>query len=527
MFEGSGKAWGNMQNRKRVTFGIAEDEQVESDAMKLFIERTFPDAEVIWQCPNGKRALERTKKDPPDVLIADIEMPVLDGLELCQNLYDSAYEGVILIHTAYDKFAYTRRAIQLKVYDYILKPMEDEELEEVLGKCIEESERRKESSSGFASAEQSGLGSFKYAVSVQQGTQKQKISEFTFSMLQNGNGDGEDTVEFFDILGWREREICSFVVRLIFSRELEAGEMRKLEALTEYLMQCGYLVLTEYVNEAKFQMVVQPGEDMELCHWYTSAWMIADLMRQEAGGARVSVSALCRTPDEIMNECRKKDAGCLQPEWTFPHPTWRQIRRRDAEKYGSILERHIREKNWTKVLLLAKRTEGKIQDCHEFLWELLRIYLEKVREIWPVLNLSGLERELLKASSEPQNGMELLTQLCMQQPEQEKDDIISTVLSWMERDFANNLTQAGVAERFGMDPAYFSRFFKKKTGKNFSQVMTEIRMRHAEQMIRQNPKITLEELCGACGLVSKSYFSEVFKKWKGMTITQYLEKLQK
>ncbi len=516
-----------MQNRKRVTFGIAEDEQVESDAMKLFIERTFPDAEVIWQCPNGKRALEQTKKEPPDILIADIEMPVLDGLELCQALYDSAYEGVILIHTAYEKFAYTRRAIQLKVYDYILKPMEDEELEEVLGKCIQESERRKKSHSGFAAAEQSGAGGFAHAVSGKQGTQKQKISEFTFSILQNGNGDREDTVEFFDILGWREREIRAFVVRLIFPRGVEAGEIRKLEELTAYLMECGYQVLTEYSNGSIFQMVVQPGRDMELCHWYTAAWMIADMIRQETGGARVSVSPLCRTPDEIMNECRKKDVGGLQAEWTFPHPTWRQIRRRDAERYGSILERYIREKNWTKIFLLVKRTEGNVQDWQEFLWELLRIYLEKVREIWPALKLGGLEKELLNKSSEPRSGMKWLTQLCMQQPEQETDDMISTVLSWMERDFANNLTQAGVAERFGMDPAYFSRFFKKKTGKNFSQVMTEIRMRHAEQMIQEKPKITLEELCDACGLVSKSYFSEVFKKWKGMTITQYLEKLQK
>ena len=51
----------------------------------------------------------------------------------------------------------------------------------------------------------------------------------------------------------------------------------------------------------------------------------------------------------------------------------------------------------------------------------------------------------------------------------------------------------------------------------------EIRMQHAEQMLLENPKYSLEELCKGCGLSSKTYFSEVFKKWKGITITQFLK----
>ena len=70
------------------------------------------------------------------------------------------------------------------------------------------------------------------------------------------------------------------------------------------------------------------------------------------------------------------------------------------------------------------------------------------------------------------------------------------------------------------------RLFKKRCGRNFSQVLMEIRMQHAEQTLLSHPEVTLDDLCRECGLSSKTYFSEAFKKWKGMTITQFLRNQQ-
>ena len=51
-------------------------------------------------------------------------------------------------------------------------------------------------------------------------------------------------------------------------------------------------------------------------------------------------------------------------------------------------------------------------------------------------------------------------------------------------------------------------------------------MQHAEQTLLSHPEVTLDDLCRECGLSSKTYFSEAFKKWKGMTITQFLRNQQ-
>ncbi|MCD8022306.1 MAG: response regulator, partial [Lachnospiraceae bacterium] len=126
-----------------VTFAIAEDEPLESEGMEAFILRSFPQASVLWRGGDGESALDAVHAQTPDVLIVDIEMPVLNGLQLCEILYRENYNGVILINTAYSKFSYAKKAISLKVFDYILKPMDNDELYTVLSACIAEATRRK------------------------------------------------------------------------------------------------------------------------------------------------------------------------------------------------------------------------------------------------------------------------------------------------------------------------------------------------------------------------------------------------
>ena len=78
----------------------------------------------------------------------------------------------------------------------------------------------------------------------------------------------------------------------------------------------------------------------------------------------------------------------------------------------------------------------------------------------------------------------------------------------------------------GMDSSYFSRYFKKIKGQNFSDMLTSIRLKYAEKLLHENPGITLGELASSCGFSSKTYFCEVFRKRNGMSVSQYLQVLQ-
>ena len=112
---------------------------------------------------------------------------------------------------------------------------------------------------------------------------------------------------------------------------------------------------------------------------------------------------------------------------------------------------------------------------------------------------------------------------CSTLPKSASGDAIEHVIQMMQTSFSSGITQSQMAEHVGLDNATFSKLFKKRTGRNFSDMLNDIRMQHAEKLLLENPDISLEVLCQSCGLTSKTYFCEVFKEWKGMTITQFLK----
>jgi len=114
------------------TVVVVEDEPLILRNIVKKIESTDIGFAVTETAKNGQEALEIIKNDPPDVVITDIRMPILDGLQLLQHLYslEPAVRSVVI--SGYNDFEYTRKAIQYNVRDYLLKPVETDELNQCL-----------------------------------------------------------------------------------------------------------------------------------------------------------------------------------------------------------------------------------------------------------------------------------------------------------------------------------------------------------------------------------------------------------
>lgn len=111
---------------------VAEDEELILNNTIKKIHQTGMGFEVIAAVQNGKSALERIEEYSPDVLITDIRMPVMDGLELIKNVVlNFPYIKTIII-SGYSEFEYAKQAIKYGVKDYLLKPLEPEELKAAL-----------------------------------------------------------------------------------------------------------------------------------------------------------------------------------------------------------------------------------------------------------------------------------------------------------------------------------------------------------------------------------------------------------
>jgi two-component system response regulator YesN len=124
-----------------VTILIVDDEQVEREGVGYLINRRNLPI-VTKQAQNGQAALDVLQKEPIDILITDVKMPIMNGMELCRRVRLINNELVILVLSAYGDFEYTQKAIQARVDDYILKPVDIKEFDTALDSALNIVEQR-------------------------------------------------------------------------------------------------------------------------------------------------------------------------------------------------------------------------------------------------------------------------------------------------------------------------------------------------------------------------------------------------
>lgn len=123
---------------------IADDESIIRKGLKNVIDWQKLSIEVVGEAEDGEVALNLIEKLKPDIILLDICMPFLNGLELVKKIKDIDKNFIIIIVTGYDEFKYTHEALKLKVFDYLLKPINKEDLKNIILKALQELNKNNE-----------------------------------------------------------------------------------------------------------------------------------------------------------------------------------------------------------------------------------------------------------------------------------------------------------------------------------------------------------------------------------------------
>lgn len=124
--------WGNTMSLYRILL-VDDEEEIRQGMIRKF-DWEANGFEIVGDAENGQDAFEKTEKLRPDVIITDIKMPFMDGLTLCKKVSESMPEIKLVIFSGFDDFEYAKKAIKSNVVEYILKPVNSDELIGVLHK---------------------------------------------------------------------------------------------------------------------------------------------------------------------------------------------------------------------------------------------------------------------------------------------------------------------------------------------------------------------------------------------------------
>ncbi|HEX2925563.1 MAG TPA: response regulator [Ruminiclostridium sp.] len=117
---------------------IADDEPKIRKGLKNSLDWSEVDAEVVGEAEDGEIALEMAKSLKPDIVLLDICMPFINGLQMVEQLKKEDTDCIIIVITGHDEFSYARSALRLGIFDYILKPVSKEQLKSIVLRAISE-----------------------------------------------------------------------------------------------------------------------------------------------------------------------------------------------------------------------------------------------------------------------------------------------------------------------------------------------------------------------------------------------------
>ena len=122
---------------------IVDDEYLIRNLIRNCIDWDELEVEIIGEASNAHECLMLIEKDRPDIILTDINMPLTNGLDMTQHIIEK-YPGIkVIVITGYDKFEYAKRSVKLGISDFILKPIDDDELKEAILKLKDKIQKEK------------------------------------------------------------------------------------------------------------------------------------------------------------------------------------------------------------------------------------------------------------------------------------------------------------------------------------------------------------------------------------------------
>lgn len=523
---------------------LVDDEAEAIEVMETQIHWNELGFDVVGHADNGIKALELVEKLQPDVVLTDIKMPYMDGLELSRRLNRDYPNIYIIICTGYDKFAYAKEAVHLDVKEYILKPVQTVELSECLFELKHILDREREEKLNDMKLE----NYFQEILPVLQSN--------LFISLIEGRISEEDCKRFLTVyqvslkgslfccveFHTSENHVPDGMNPLLLSMSVER-EIKKRLAEKWRCQEFIYLGDTILVLglESEEQIVQVTDACDRFCRWayrMMGAVVTAGVgitcdklfdinLSYESAREAVSYRVLYGTKRAInIREIMPKEQKMLsQPEESRMRELFRAIRVGNRERIENAVRKEI-EKLYKKTETLGQYSMSTMEivssfykfcannsiDFHEVSGDVQILY-EKV----PQMDESSLTSWVMETALKINEKLKKARNRASVRLTMEAQDIVKE--KYMDPEISLDVVCAVI----GVSNSYFSSIFKKEMGKSFISYLTDYRMDVAAELILNTDEKSYI-IAERVGYQDANYFSYVFKKKFGVSPSKYRAK---
>lgn len=478
------------------------------DALQCAVSGTALDGEA------GKRLVLEVM---PDILLLDIQMPGIDGLSMLEEVRDTLPDCKVIIITSYDHFQYASRAIRLSVFDYVLKPIRNAKLEEVIKRAVEELD---------ASLRQRA-DEMERAVNMNAQIQ-------LFSLLTNESHSGQDVHQLLMDAGLHSE--CFFIM-LAIPTDRQQISYAALSVVDDMLRSCNARAATLLLFDAVVIYVMPDGIGEG---WRDTARLIARRLHAELPApACIGVSDLTFSHHQIRHAYQQARQALW--ELTFKSGEelgfWREDSQRSQDTSLSGLQKRIEQ------LAEAADIEDDSSACEAAhainelggrqssnLRALISIYMMLLCKKHSRDSSEDIDRERSTALfiNNEQEAAECLTRLhkALRAPRLSAQYSLTTrsAIEYIRIHAAENLRLGDIANHLHLSPNYLSILIKRETDISFYDHYISAKMDIAYALLK-DPRLHVSDVASAVGYSNYISFYNAFKAKAHMTPTEYRNKV--
>ncbi len=522
---------------------IVDDEFLSRYVLRALISKNFSNIEIVGEAENGRQAIELNRKLKPDLIIMDIKMPGINGIDASMEIIKDDLNSCILILTAYNNFEYVKQALDIGVKGYILKPVNEQEVVEKINKVLGQIDEKLNNCDlvEFIDAKLRAI--------------KPYMENELVAAFMNGNSD---TVKAENYIAFLQEEIKAGYFMLISPERINNRESNEC-INSRIIMEKTATIVTRNLplykkcffgkSQGNSIVVFIPVNEKFVHREIVNESVIIaqDILRKLKVAADVNASiGIGNVYTDIKNfRISYNEAGLAQ---------------RKASEQNSVIHfsLHCIEINSETFYEYPLDLEGKLIDeikagninnaknfADEIITELIgNIYNMDILKGYAEELIFFLKRTVSKMGIHLDNSLSIgmlqeLVELTsvdevevwcrknvdyiIEQAEKcpgRNSEIISKVFEYINRNFNKDITLESVANEVGLSSQYLSKIFKEKCGINFIDYITTKRLEFAENLLK-NSDVNIKQVSKMSGYEDSNYFCRIFKKSTGLSPRQF------
>ncbi|MFG6495740.1 response regulator [Fictibacillus sp. UD] len=492
---------------------IVDDEQIEREGLQVILQKAFPDIE-IHQAKNGKIAVQAAAELNPDLVMMDIQMPGMNGLEAIQQITSTNPFIKFVMITAFDMFDYARQAIKLGVKDYLLKPSRVSEIEETVGKVLKE-----------ITEERRSLEVLERTLPL---VETDVVTQLLFDHVHEVHLDM--LVDMLDISSTDE----PFVMSILLPKD---GENLYSLVKEKVRKSASGWVGALYGRQLPIIVFRKPGSSFR-SQAISLAKDILSLKKASSGdGWFIGIGNVSHSLNQVRQSYQESLIATMDTSLPLKYRFYHDVpvlestedKHRSKQREKQFFD-EIRLGKWDEV---HKNVMDLIQRCSNEGADLLQTQQRVLELFWVaarVMSEMGVETETPLFSYQSQDYRQLRSEsehLLKQMRtsyeehyEQLEADTIHQIKQYIVKHSHEDISLEALGRKVGLSPIYISKMFKEKLGINYIDFLTECRIEKAKKLMA-DPEKSLKEITFEVGYHEPNYFSKVFKKMVALSPTEY------